>query len=60
MWISTLIFVVLYTVLIMMIVVMCYKYKKQKREIEESQLVPGARSEQDEWQLVNNLENEMK
>ena len=60
MWVSTGIFAVLYTTLIMMIVVMIYKYKKQKKEIEESHLVPGATSEQDEWLLVNKLVNEMK
>ena len=60
MWISTTIFLVLYSILIIMIVVMCVKYKRQKREIEQSHLVPGSRSEQDEWLLVNKLVNEMK
>ncbi len=60
MLVSTGIFLVLYIFLIVMIIVMIYKYKKQKKEIEESHLVPGATSEQDEWLLVNKLVNEMK
>lgn len=43
-----------------MICVMCFKYRKQKKAIEESRLVPGARSEADEWLLVNKLVNQMK
>ena len=57
---STIMFIVLYTILILVIVVMWCKYSKQKKEIEFSRTQPGTRSEADEWLLVNKLVNEMK